>query len=67
MQTTPNHKPLQSITMGLGEDIKEFGEGEMQQGGNSGNINTSNSNGSNDNVKDTIADSGMLSHPATLS
>ena len=49
--------------MGLGEDIKEFGEGEMQQqGGNNGNDNGNNfSNGISDSTKDTMADSGMFS------
>ncbi|KAJ8062739.1 hypothetical protein OCU04_008002 [Sclerotinia nivalis] len=68
--------------MGLGEDIKGFGESEMQQGGNNGNnvgnnmennMGNSmgnnmgnNSNGMGGSTKDTMVDSGMFSHLATL-
>ncbi|KAF7919330.1 uncharacterized protein EAE97_011662 [Botrytis byssoidea] len=56
-----NHQLLEPVIMGLGEDIKEFGEGEMQQqGGSNGNDNSNNfSDGISDSTKDTMTDSAV--------
>lgn len=53
--------------MGLGEDVKNLGEGELQKGGDDvGNNIQKDTGGVSDSTKDTIADSGMLSRPLKL-